>query len=421
VIEAALSAPFLWASGFEDTFVPQERAGHRALDEYELIGHYAHWREDLALAAEVGLNAMRWGVPWYRVEPREGQFDWRWTDDVLSYLVDDLRVQPIVDLMHYGCPFWLEREFASPRYPVAVAAYAAAFAERYRGMVRLYTPLNEPIMNALMCGRRGLWPPYLRGDRGYVRIMLQVVRGIQETVRRLKGVDPSSVMVYVEASGLSRADETLVGLLAQEQAQHYLAFDLIAGRVTPAHELFPWLIRNGASWTDLQTIVERRVDLDVVGLNFYPQWSTLELYLNRKGLLAYRIVEQDGASFEELIRSYYARYRSPIMITETSAYGSDSVREAWLTSSLGVVQRLRGAGLPVLGYTWFPLTTMIDWKYRWGREPVDRYRIELGLFRLGEGAGRRWIPTPLVPTFRRYIEEWDRVHRVSDGLAVGGA
>src|SRR4051794_22972080 len=49
---------FLWASGIEDTFVPQVRPGHRALDEYRLMGHYEHWREDLALARELGLKAL---------------------------------------------------------------------------------------------------------------------------------------------------------------------------------------------------------------------------------------------------------------------------------------------------------------------------------------------------------------------------
>lgn len=66
------SRDFIWAGGIEDTFVPQTRLGHRALDEYELMGHYDHWREDLALLREVGVRAVRWGVPWYRVEPMQG-------------------------------------------------------------------------------------------------------------------------------------------------------------------------------------------------------------------------------------------------------------------------------------------------------------------------------------------------------------
>ena len=123
---------FLWATGIEDTFVPQTRPGHRALDEYQLMGHYEHWREDLALAATSACRRMRWGVPWYRVEPLPGEFDWSWTDQVIPYMVEELGITPILDLMHYGCPFWLRREFASDDYPRAVAAYAAAFARRYR-------------------------------------------------------------------------------------------------------------------------------------------------------------------------------------------------------------------------------------------------------------------------------------------------
>ena len=96
---------FLWAGGIEDTFVPQTRPGHRSLDEYELMGHYEHWKEDIALTKDVGMNSLRWGVPWYKVEPDKGRFDWSWTDQVIPYMVEELKILPVVDLMHYGCPF----------------------------------------------------------------------------------------------------------------------------------------------------------------------------------------------------------------------------------------------------------------------------------------------------------------------------
>jgi beta-glucosidase/6-phospho-beta-glucosidase/beta-galactosidase len=152
---------FIWASGSEDTFVPQTRIGHRALDEYELIGHYDHWREDLPLLSASGLQAARWGAPWYKVEPAPGEFDWSWTDQVIPYLVEELHITPIIDLMHYGCPFWLNREFANDDYPTAVASYAAQFARRYSPQIKWYTPLNEPLVNPLICGKRGIWPPYM--------------------------------------------------------------------------------------------------------------------------------------------------------------------------------------------------------------------------------------------------------------------
>ena len=396
---------FLWAGGIEDTFVPQTRPGHRALDEYELMRHYEFWREDLSLSRELGLKAVRWGPPWYKVEPEPGKFDWSWTDEVIPFMVEELKVLPIIDLMHYGCPFWLEREFVNKDYPARVAAYAAAFAERYKHLISWYTPLNEPIINALMCGMRGLWPPYLKGDKGYIRIMLQLARGIVRTVRALKEIDPSSVMVHVEAAGLTRTvREDLTSVAREEQFRGYLCYDLISGRLTHDHLLFSWLVRNGATPDSISEIAQNPIDLDVIGLNFYPQWSTKLLYIDKRGRLAFRETEPEGDGFKELITHYHERYQVPIMITETSAVGSDEVRERWLESSVSMIRDLRSAGVPVIGYTWFPLFTMVDWRYRFSEEPVENFYLELGLHRLNrEARSPRWIPTPLVDKFKQIV------------------
>lgn len=402
---ASAPSDFIWASGVENTFIPQTKPGHRSLDEYELMGHYDHWREDLAVARDVGFNALRWGVPWYRIEPERGKYDWSWTDEVLPYLVEELGIRPIVDLMHYGCPFWLRREFTSDEYPTAVAEYAAAFANRYSKLATWYTPLNEPIVNALMCGKRGLWPPYLRGDRGYVRIMLQLAKGILKTVEAIRENSPGAIMVDVEATGLSRAARQDLEILAvEEQRRGYLCYDLLTGKLTPHHPLFSWLVRNGASPDDLAAFVATPRSIDIIGMNFYPQWSRQQLYIDKKGMLASRSVVEDGDGFASLIRDYHQRYQVPIIVTETSAYGSDETRAQWLDASLGAVRQLRGEGVPVIGYTWFPFFTMIDWRYRFGRGPVEQYSIELGLYRLNWGSnGGRWRSTPLVERFCNYI------------------
>ena len=397
---------FLWATGIEDTFVPQTRPGHRALDEYQLMGHYDHWQTDLDLVQEIGVGAVRWGVPWYRVEPLQGEFDWRWTDQVIPYLVERLRVLPIIDLMHYGCPFWLRREFASAEYPDAVAAYAMAFAQRYRTLVNWYTPINEPLVTALFCGKRGLWPPYLRSDSGYVQIILQLIRGMKLTVDAIRTVDASAMIVAVEASGLSRsARQELAALAIEEEQRGFLTYDLYMGAVTHQHPLFPWLIRNGASVHELDELTGAQSFIDVMGLNFYPQWSTTQLYLDRRGRLSYRPVEQDGSGFATMIESYYRRYRVPIIVTETSARGDLEIRARWLESSVAAIRQLRSKGIPVLGYTWFPLFTMIDWKYRFGRGPLAEYQLDLGLYTLSENGGPRWEATPLVEQFRSYVND----------------
>lgn len=394
---------FGWATGIENTFVPQTNGRFRALDEYALMGHYDCWREDLALARATGARMIRWGIPWYRVEPRQGEWDWSWTDLVIPYIVEELGLELIVDLVHYGTPDWLTGSFVDPRYPDAVAAYARAVAARYGRYVRYYTPLNEPIVNALMCGRRGTWPPYLTGDHGYVAVGLMLAEGIIKTIHAIKAVDPHAVMVHVEAAGLTRAARAeLEPLAAHHRHRGFLFFDLITGRVDAYHPLYDWLVQHGAAPDRLAALTAAPVGIDVMGLNFYPQWSTKQIVSERDGRVHMRNVEHRGRGFGQMIADFYGRYGAPIMITETSAKNSTAIKQRWLHASIAVVRDLRAAGVPVIGYTWFPLFTMIDWDYRTGRLPLHRYTIELGLYEreAGTGSGSRYVATPLVAQFR---------------------
>jgi len=173
--------------------------------------------------------------------------------------------------------------------------------------------------------------------------------------------------------------------------------------------LFSWLIRNGVSPDDLEDLVENAIELDVLGMNFYPQWSTKLLYIDKRGKLAFQETEPEGHGFKDMIRDYYERYKVPIMITETSAVGSDEIRERWLESSVSMIKDLRQSSVPVIGYTWFPLFTMIDWRYRFSDEPLENFYLELGLYRLNQETKKpRWLETPLVPKMKEYIANTER-------------
>jgi hypothetical protein len=95
----------------------------------------------------------------------------------------------------------------------------------------------------------------------------------------------------------------------------------------------------------------------------------------------------------------------------------------WLQSSLAAVKHLRQSGVPVLGYTWFPLTTMIDWRYRYGTRPPLDYRIDLGLYRLDAEGQRPWQPTPLAEQLRASIRNSEEAvgilaHPQPDGVLL---
>jgi beta-glucosidase/6-phospho-beta-glucosidase/beta-galactosidase len=256
---------------------------------------------------------------------------------------------------------------------------------------------------------KGAWPPYLHGERGYVKLLMQLASGIVETVQAIRQAQPDAEMVHVEAAGINRAaDPALAELAEQNRLKGFIVYDLITGRVTPEHPLFEWLLAAGARVARLQSLARRAIPVDIMGLNFYPQWSTQELFVDDHGKVASRAVEQDGSGFAAMVEDFYTRYGVPIMITETSARESDEVRSDWLNNSLAMLKRLRGGGIPVLGYTWFPMFTMINWDYRWGRKPLKHYLLDLGMYRLSHGGGhRRWEPSPLVAELSDYISRPD--------------
>jgi beta-glucosidase len=387
-----------FAVGIEDTFVPQEYPGRRGLDEYELTQHYHRWHEDLGHAAATGAELLRWGVPWYRLEPSPGEFRWGWLDRVVDRL-DELGLTCMVDLVHYGTPRWLDNQFLNASYPERVSAYAARVAERYRDRLRVWTPLNEPMTNAIYCGERGTWPPCLTGDDGFVKVALQVARGIVLTQRRIVQAQPDATFVHVEAS-FRYAGEWFPFDLELVRRRRFLVLDLVTGRVDADHALYGYLTGHGVSDDDLSWFRSRAVVPDVVGVNYYPGFTTSRF---RPGSAEPVPVEAGTAGLEEVLREFHGRYRRPVFLTETSRAGTVAARRQWLHESVELVRRLRAEGFPLVGYTWWPLFALVDWTYRETTDPVERWLRPMGLLELEpDGAGvLRRAPTSLVEDFRK--------------------
>jgi beta-glucosidase len=403
---SSLESPqaFEWLAGIEDTFItaPSPRTG-RTLDEYELTEHYARWREDLDLFAELGVKAVRYGIPWHRVNPAPGVWDFTWADSALERLLE-LGIQPVVDLVHYGLPAWIEGAYLNPEYDRFVADYAARVAERYKGRIHAYTPLNEPRITAWYCGKLGWWPPALRGWRGFVSVMLAVCRGIVRTVEAQRAVDAEIVHAHVDATDLYQAASAdLAEEAARRQAIVFLALDLITGRVNDTHELASWLLAHGARLADLDWFLEHALELDLVGINLYPLFSQKRL-VRTTGKLRIQMPYASASIVETLAELYWHRYRRPIFISETASSGSVSRRAAWLDDSVAAARRVRARGVPLVGYTWWPLFALVTWGYREGRKAPHEYLKQMGLWDLRRSEhGLERVRTPLVERFRELV------------------
>ncbi|MDQ3814535.1 MAG: family 1 glycosylhydrolase [Armatimonadota bacterium] len=405
---ALLTQPdaFYWATGIEDSFIiaPWPKNG-RIMDEYELTGHYQRWREDLALMARLGVRTARYGVPWHRISPAPRRWDWSWSERSLERLLE-LGIDPIVDLVHYGVPQWMEGAWLHPDFPEHMAEYAARLAERFRGRIRWWTPLNEPRITAWNCGKLGWWPPCLKGWHGFVQVLLPLCRGIVRTGQALRAVDSENVLVHVDATNLWLPpvphEEDLIAQTQFRRDLVFLALDLISGRVSEEHPLWHWLLRHGASAATLEWFQEHGIELDIIGLNLYPMLSQKQFVRSSSGRVYLRYPYGCAAMIEQIVELYWNRYHRPMMIAETAGRGRVARRMAWLHESVAGVRHLRERGIPLVGYTWWPMFALVAWAYRQGNDPLGNYVVQMGLWDLDRDTLER-VHTPLVDAYRELV------------------
>jgi beta-glucosidase/6-phospho-beta-glucosidase/beta-galactosidase len=397
------SDELVFAVGVEDTAIGEElRGGGVALDEYELTGHSQQWREDLLRVADTGASALRYGFPWYRVNPKPGVFDWSWADEVVEFLVERVKVRVILDLVHYGTPTWLGGSFVDPSFPAAIAEYAKGVADRYKGSVAAYTPLNEPLVTSSFCGLRGIWPPYLHGDRGWADLVVSLMTGVQRAIKVIREADPGAEIVHVEAvQAYFTEDNSLDREVRSWARRAQLPTRLLLGQVTPDDEDWSWLESNGVDALVLRRLSEGAQRPDVLGLNYYPELSCRE------------IVRLDGATvhvafdggLDQLVgelRRWHAAYGIPLMVTETAVEDDVEKQCKWLDQLVGGLDALRDDGLPIVGLTWWPLMDFVDWSWASGGSVVEEFYRRDGPGELPHPVSPLGTPGgPVTPFLRR--------------------
>ncbi len=126
--------------------------------------HYYRYREDVALMAELGLNAYRFSVAWPRVRPRGGD---RSNPAGLAFydrLVDELLskgIKPVATLYHWDLPQELEDAggWANRDTAYRFADYTSDVARLLADRVDLWCTLNEPWCSAFLGYGSGVHAP----------------------------------------------------------------------------------------------------------------------------------------------------------------------------------------------------------------------------------------------------------------------
>lgn len=123
------------------------------------VDFYHHYKEDIALFAEMGFKCFRFSISWSRIFPNgdeetpnaEGL---KFYDDVLSEL-EKYGIEPVITINHYEMPLGLVKKYGAWRNRRLIdffVRYCEAIFTHYKGRVHYWLTFNE--INALMLSAR---------------------------------------------------------------------------------------------------------------------------------------------------------------------------------------------------------------------------------------------------------------------------
>lgn len=358
-----LKPDFYFGVGIENTwlaeFPPNIRPGKRLLDEYLHMGHYDQWEHDLTLAKSLGINAIRYSVPWYLSNPKPGKYDWSWISKPVEWLVAR-QIIPIMDLLHYGTPLWMDNGFLNPDFPDYFNEYVSEFARQFTGLLDHYTPVNEPQTTLLLSGYLAEWPPYLSGLEGWIKLALPLARAMVKASGALRVNLPGVILIsadchnnpgwkpFCDVCGIDSKDES------SELLFEYFPASLAYGKIEPNSMMWHCLVQLGVPEKELAWFQENAQLPDIFGCNFYPVGGiepTTDLHENLDRLIL-------------RCRRICRKFQIPVYITETSSGPGDAEKIAWIDHLYEAFTKLHSEGMPLKGINWWFLYSTVSWDYR---------------------------------------------------------
>jgi beta-glucosidase len=376
--------------------------------------HYRSYRDDVALMAELGLQAYRFSIAWPRVQPSGTGAANPAGLVFYSRLVDTLLehgIEPVATLYHWDLPQPLEDAGGWPQRDTAArfAEYASIVAHELGDRVTTFTTLNEPWCSAFLGYASGQHAPgrtepaaayqsahHLLLGHG---LALAALRAELPGDRRLSiTLNPANVRADSDDDADRRVARHAELATNQVFLDPLLRGELAAELVTATAGLTDWgFVLDG----DLATI---GAPIDVLGVNYYfphrigatprPD-GTSQPYPGVAGAWAHKPDRPpttamdwpvEPASFTELLRALAKEYPStPMAVTENGAAYFDTVaadgsvhdpdRAAYLTAHIGAVLDAIDAGVDIRGYFAWSLLDNFEWAWglsqRFGLVHVD--------------------------------------------------
>lgn len=381
--------------------------GDQACDSYHRL------REDVALMAELGLDAYRFSISWPRLLPNgtgaANEEGIAFYNELIDALLEK-GIQPYVTLYHWDLPYALHLRggWLNPEIADWFAEYAALVAERFSDRVSHFFTINEPQCISTLGYMTGEHAPGLKmGRREYFQIHKNLLLAHGRGVRALRehacreiqvGFAPCGAFYYpatespedIEAArhATFHTESTVIGEMSWNPG--LFSDPVYLGRfpeetVRNFGDVLPSV--SGEEW---KIITE---PLDFHGQNLY---NGIEVRADGSGrpvpVTRYPGFPRTAIGWPVTpeamrwgCRFLWERYRKPIYVTENGMSAHDIVspdgcvhdpnRIEFMDRYLSELEKAAGDGAEIAGYFAWSLLDNFEWAYgyseRFGLVYVD--------------------------------------------------
>ncbi|MET3558143.1 6-phospho-beta-glucosidase [Streptococcus rupicaprae] len=391
--------------------VPEGAVGYIDPDDFypshTAIDFYHHYKEDIALLAEMGFKAYRMSIAWTRIfptgtetEPNEAglAFYDAVFDECLKY-----GIEPLVTLCHFDIPLYLADHyngFSSRETVDFFVHYAETVFKRYRKKVKYWLTFNE--INVLRSWLQlGIHPNDEQTKFQAVHhLFIASARAVQLCHDLIPDAKIGNMVMYAPSYAMTaKPEDVLANIYYKRQVEFYL--DVMVKGYYPAYKLKEFErkgIRITMEADDLDCLAKGTVDF--ISFSYYMStMSTTDTTVPKtpgNNILSYKNpyleVSEWGWTLDPLglriaLSEMYDRYHVPLFIVENGLGAMDVIEEDGAINDdyridylATHIRAMRDAvvldGVDLMGYTPWGCIDLVAWstgemKKRYGFIYVD--------------------------------------------------
>ncbi|MDD5633707.1 MAG: glycoside hydrolase family 1 protein [Candidatus Omnitrophica bacterium] len=367
----------------------------------DACNHYNRYKEDFLLAKQLNHNAHRLSIEWSRLEKTEDSWDekeWAHYKDVVRTL-DELGIEPVVSLNHFTIPLWLAQKggWTNEQSPEYFARFTEKAAIELGDKVRYWITITEPNIVAMLEYLFGIWPPCIKDFNIALIVLKNLLKGHVLAYSAVKSAAAKNPKIKKPIIGISHA------VTAFHPCSPFSLSDRFCTYYRSKFHNYAFItsaIKGKVLIPGVQCEkLPAKNTVDFIGLNYYFR----QFIQHQKPFLSHPLGEVCSLSHHhtpggitdmgweiyprgiyEVTKSFYKRYKLPIMITENGlATKDDAIRKSFIKDHLEHLLRAINENCNVLGYLHWSLMDNFEW--------AEGYSKKFGLIKIDRQTQERTI------------------------------